>query len=68
MKEELLKLIDANDYISFDIFDTLLFRKIYRPTDIFRILSNLALKKFNIKDFYNIRVDSEKEARTGQRT
>ena len=66
MKEELLKLIDANDYISFDIFDTLLFRKIYRPTDIFRILSNVALEKFDIKDFYNIRVDSEKEARTAE--
>ena len=42
MRQDLLQLIDNNDFISFDIFDTLLFRKIYRPTDIFRILSNIA--------------------------
>lgn len=64
MRQDLLQLIDNNDFISFDIFDTLLFRKIYRPTDIFRILSNIALEKFNIENFYNIRVEAEKEART----
>ena len=64
MKDEILKKINENDTISFDIFDTLLLRNIYRPTDIFRILSKIALEKYNINDFYDIRVTSESESRS----
>ena len=64
LEKELLKIIDSNKVISFDIFDTLLLRNVYKPTDIFRILSKIALDKYNIEDFYNIRVIAEKECRT----
>ncbi|MBR3161782.1 MAG: hypothetical protein IKF19_03535 [Bacilli bacterium] len=64
MKDILIKLIDENEIISFDIFDTLLLRNIYKPTDIFRILDKIASDTYNIKDFYSIRVSSEMESRT----
>ena len=64
MKEELIKLIDNNDTISFDIFDTLLLRNIYKPTDIFRILDKIAYDKYSIEGFYDIRISSESESRT----
>ena len=64
MEKELLKLIDSNNVISFDIFDTLLLRNVYKPTDIFRILSKIAFEKYNIEDFYSIRVVAEKKSRT----
>ena len=35
----LKQLIDKNNIISFDIFDTLILRNIFQPTDIFRILA-----------------------------
>lgn len=60
---ELKQLIDKNDVISFDIFDTLIFRNIYRPTDIFRILDRIAKKKYNIDKFFEKRIDGEKKAR-----
>ena len=63
MKNNIIELIDNNKVISFDIFDTLLLRNIYKPTDIFRILERIAKEKYNIDDFYNIRVESEKESR-----
>lgn len=66
MYEEIIKLVDDNNVISFDIFDTLLLRNVYKPTDIFRILSKIALEKYNINDFYNIRVTSEAESRTDE--
>lgn len=64
MKQELLDLIDGNDVISFDIFDTLVFRNIYKPTDIFRILEKEALSKYKIKNFFQTRIDAERESRT----
>lgn len=36
--EELLGEIDRHDVISFDIFDTLLTRKVYEPSDVFSLL------------------------------
>lgn len=36
--EELLGEIDRHDVISFDIFDTLLTRKVYEPSDVFALL------------------------------
>lgn len=34
-EKQLYKLIDESDVISFDIFDTLIMRKVYRPVDVF---------------------------------
>ena len=63
MKDDLIKLIDKNKVISFDIFDTLLLRNIYRPTDIFRILDKIAFEKYGIKNFFELRIESEKGSR-----
>ena len=60
MKKKLIKQIDQHDVISFDIFDTLLFRNIYKPTDIFKIVG---LKYEKINNFERIRIEAERKAR-----
>lgn len=47
------------DIISFDIFDTLIFRPFHNPKDLFRILS----EHHNCLNFYSERIKAEKEAR-----
>ncbi len=47
------------DVISFDIFDTLIFRPFSKPTDLFMVVGN----KLKIIDFMRIRMEAEKEAR-----
>lgn len=47
------------DIISFDIFDTLIRRKLESPTDIFPIAGD----KLGIKDFKKLRIDAERTAR-----
>lgn len=47
------------DVISFDIFDTLLFRPFNKPSDLFVLVGN----KLDIMDFCEIRINAEKEAR-----
>ena len=37
-REELAKLIDQYEVISFDIFDTLLMRRVLEPQDVFRLV------------------------------
>lgn len=59
----LKQLIDKNNIISFDIFDTLILRNIFQPTDIFRILAKFAKDEFDIDDFFQKRVEGEKTAR-----
>ncbi|WP_455089715.1 hypothetical protein [Peptoanaerobacter stomatis] len=51
----------ASDIISFDIFDTLIARKIYEPNNIFKIVENILLSKKIYIDFYKNRIDSFKE-------
>lgn len=48
-----------NNVVSFDIFDTLLFRKCGKPAAIFEIIEN----EREIKGFADIRIRCEKEAR-----
>ena len=48
----LKQLIDKNNIISFDIFDTLILRNIFQPTDIFRILAKFAKDEFDIDEFF----------------
>lgn len=45
--EDLLKEIDRHDVISFDIFDTLLIRKVYEPQDIFVLLDREYESKYS---------------------
>ena len=68
MQEEiknLKKLIDENEVISFDVFDTLLLRNILKPTDLFLVLNSFALENYQIKNFYEVRISAEKESRVG---
>ncbi|OOM16517.1 methyltransferase domain-containing protein [Clostridium saccharobutylicum] len=58
-------LIDKHDVISFDIFDTLVFRNVLFPKDIFKLLDAYVEKKYSIKDFYNIRGNLETQTRAG---
>lgn len=59
--------------ISFDIFDTLLFRLVEKPIDIFRIVGDHAVKQGILpayitgEDYRNIRIKAEKRARELQK-
>lgn len=52
------------DVISFDIFDTLVFRKLNIPADVFMLVGN----KLSIYNFYGIRKKAEKEVRQRELT
>lgn len=56
---ELYKKIDLVEYVSFDIFDTLLKRDVPKPTDVFKIVE----RKTNEKNFYEKRKKAEILAR-----
>ena len=54
-----LKSLDGYDVISFDIFDTLIFRSLALPTDVFYFIG----EKLGIMDFKNIRAWAEWDVR-----
>ena len=58
-RNELIEVLCKYDVISFDIFDTLVFRAIEDPKDLFWLVGN----KFNITNFKKIRSEIENEAR-----
>lgn len=61
-KKQLIDLIDKNDVVSFDIFDTLLMRKVLKSIDVFKLVEIIARNEnIIIKDFYKIRRESELE-------
>lgn len=59
------KYIDQYEYISFDLFDTLIKRDVKNPKDVFRIVEILfnERNKKPIIDFYKNRIIAEKNAR-----
>ncbi len=57
--EALAKQLLVYDYISFDVFDTLIFRPFARPTDLFMIVG----EKLKIVGFVKIRIEAEQQAR-----
>lgn len=57
-RAQLLQKIDRAKVISFDIFDTLLFRKVNTPETIFDLVG----KHFQIHGFRKIRMDAQNEA------
>ena len=60
---ELFEQIRRKDVISFDIFDTLLYRPFFKPTDLFEFISEDVSKIVGRKvDFKSIRMLSEKQA------
>lgn len=58
-KEELKKIIDTKDIISFDIFDTLLLRPFLAPSDVFKYME----QQYNIPNFALTRLVNEKKVR-----
>lgn len=56
---EYVEKLKEYDIISFDVFDTLIFRPVALPTDVFYLLG----EKFDHMDFKNIRVWAEWDAR-----
>lgn len=57
--EEFLQQVSSYEYISFDIFDTLIFRPFSEPTDLFFFIG----QKLGYMDFKRIRMEAEFEAR-----
>ena len=58
----LLKEIDIHDIISFDIFDTLLMRKVLYPEDVFTLVEQRITKELSKKiNFPQERVDAERK-------
>lgn len=65
MDQKAKKMIDSVEYVSFDIFDTLIVRNINRPIDVFDVVENEYNKKNKnkISDFRKKRVDIERKCR-----
>ena len=61
-QDKLIEMIDSHEVVSFDVFDTLIMRKILKPTDIFKLVE-LEIKKQLKMDvsFEKIRIDSERK-------
>ena len=57
--DELVEEISSYDIISFDIFDTAVFRKIDQPDDVFRLMSS----EMGFEDFRRVRKAAEGKAR-----
>jgi len=57
--DDFIKSLMPYDVISFDIFDTAIFRPFQNPTDLFYLLEC----KLNIIDFVNLRIKAEADAR-----
>lgn len=55
---EIKKQIDNAQVVSFDVFDTLLFRKVNTPEDVFELIG----KKYAIPSFCKIRVEGQRSA------
>lgn len=59
-QDSLLSKLEKADVVSFDIFDTLITRKIYSPEDVFAIIED----HFKLKDFKENRIQADSMART----
>lgn len=57
--EKLIKKCEQYEYITFDIFDTLLKRDLKNPSDVFKLVEVICRKE----NFFQKRIDAEKKAR-----
>ncbi len=57
--EAVASILETYDIISFDVFDTLIFRPLCQPKDLFYFIG----EKLSIPDFRNIRAWAERDAR-----
>lgn len=65
LTDKILKKISKYEYVSFDVFDTLIKRNIQRPHDIFRLVEQKynSENKKNIENYVQYRVKAEKRAK-----
>ena len=63
--QSLSQAVERYQYVSFDIFDTLIIRKSGEPKKIFRLIEDRYNRSHEVKltDFYNVRIDAEKSVR-----
>ena len=61
--QALEKLTDCADVVSFDVFDTLLYRVVNLPTDVFRVMEPFVLEKTGVAGFAEKRILAERKAR-----
>lgn len=61
--DEFVRKLSEYDVISFDVFDTLIFRPFSAPTDVFYLIGD----SLGIMDFKNIRIKAEYDARIKRR-
>lgn len=59
--DDLYQLVDSHDVISFDVFDTLIMRKVLQASDIFLIVENKLKQKGLEIPFAKWRMDTEEE-------
>ena len=65
-EERLFNKLKKYDYVSFDIFDTLLKRKVNKPEDVFQLMQISIGEK--IPNFKTRRIEAEKKARLANNT
>ncbi len=62
---ERISKIGRKPVLGLDVFDTILIRKIDRPSDVFAVVDNYACSQFSFSDgsYYKLRIRAEREAR-----
>lgn len=67
--KKIIKKLDGYQYISFDLFDTLIKRNVQKPTDVFQLIENQGIEKYGgvLKGFYKNRIEAEKAERLENR-
>ncbi len=53
--EDLKKCVENSEIVSFDLFDTLIMRRVFSPEDVFGLLGKKAEAEFNIKGVADVR-------------
>lgn len=69
-KDEIYKEIVRYQYISFDMYDTLVKRDLKDPKDIFKLIEKAALKKYKniVQGYSQLRVETEEKIRKSKKT
>lgn len=65
--EQLKKYVEPFDIVSFDIYDTLLFRNVDKPVEVFSLMNAQASKFFSDGVFSEMRKKAESDARLASR-
>ena len=57
------RVVEPYSVVSFDLFDTLLYRTLNEPKDVFRLMEPQIYEQYGVKDFARKRIAAEEEAR-----